>query len=42
MANKTVRRLLDRDPELESADGQVCQKYLKTIVSADIVAGTVI
>ena len=42
MANKAVRRMLDDDPRLESAEGQVCRNFLKTIVSGDVIAGTVI
>jgi ATP-dependent DNA helicase RecG len=41
-ANRAVRELIDSDPRLESPEGRLCRDYLRTIVSDDIAAGTVI
>jgi ATP-dependent DNA helicase RecG len=41
-ANRAVRRLLDADPRLESPDGRLCRAYLRTLVSEEVAAGTII
>jgi ATP-dependent DNA helicase RecG len=41
-ANHAVRRLLETDPGLESADGLLCRRYLKTIVAGEVTERTVI
>jgi ATP-dependent DNA helicase RecG len=42
LANRAVRRLIEADPQLQTADGQLCRKHLRTVVSQDVVAGTVL
>jgi ATP-dependent DNA helicase RecG len=41
-ANEAVRRLLDADPRLESPDGRLCKRHLRTIVAEDVATKTVI
>lgn len=41
-ANRAVRRLLETDPGLESADGVLCRRYLEMIVAGDVAERTVI
>jgi ATP-dependent DNA helicase RecG len=42
LANHSVRRLIDSDPQLKSQDGRLCRDFLRAIVSEDVAAGTVI
>jgi ATP-dependent DNA helicase RecG len=41
-ANAAVRHLLEADPRLATADGQMCRRYLKTIVAEDVALRTVV
>jgi ATP-dependent DNA helicase RecG len=41
-ANEAVRQLLDEDPKLGSPEGNLCKRYLKTIVAEDVAIRTVI
>jgi ATP-dependent DNA helicase RecG len=41
-ANKAVKRLLEEDPRLESSDGALCRRFLRTIVSEDVAMRVVV
>ena len=42
VANRAVRTLVESDPHLQSADGRLCREFLRTIVSEEFTAETVI